>query len=569
MGFRNRILLTILSMLCASAIAHAQDAIEIPLRHGGAALFAPLMNNGELVGHLYIDTSARVTTLHKDAMLPFRFADLGSGIESDDAPRVFAAEIEIMSIGPMELRSQIVRVLDAPLARNESGDRVVGVLGMDILGQYPFTLDWITETLTIHKRAVLNPPADVQVFPLFEDSDLPRVRASIEGIEGWFEIDTSLPGAITLTSPFVRLHDVLVRNRSWLFEGGEWADQYGSYWTRWRSFEFLGRNVERTHGYFYVEDGPQSISGIIGQNLLRGARLTIDMPGKRAWAQWGEESLENLLRRLTRYGPRDLANATPVHNAALLLRSDAVRVLLEQGADPNLPDATGITPLMVSAGRGDVESTRLLLARDARLETISRFDDYTALHLAAQYGKGDTAALLVEKGARVEAATDSGRTPLFLAAENDHPDAVAALLRLGARVDASLTSGETPLMAACRSYSVDSVKHLLDRGANPNAWTASGTPLTVAANAGADDIVRLLIERGARIEQPSPDGFTPLAWAAANSRPGKTVEYLLNAGADPNAACADGSTALDFALSSGSPATVQLLRKAQRLSGTP
>jgi len=79
-------------------------------------------------------------------------------------------------------------------------------------------------------------------------------------------------------------------------------------------------------------------------------------------------------------------------------RPEAIAVLLERGADPNRTNLHGHAPLCGAARRGDLRSTRLLLAH----------------------------------GARVDHAGDDGRTPLMLAVMFDHAEVVGVLLEAGA-----------------------------------------------------------------------------------------------------------------------------------------
>src|SRR5690606_19338998 len=73
---------------------------------------------------------------------------------------------------------------------------------------------------------------------------------------------------------------------------------------------------------------------------------------------------------------------------------------------------------------------------------------------------------------------------------------------------------------------------LIERGAQVNrlGWT----PLHYAASKGRTDTARMLIERGALVNAPAPDGTTPLMMAAY-SGDRETVQLLLNHGADATA----------------------------------
>jgi hypothetical protein len=80
---------------------------------------------------------------------------------------------------------------------------------------------------------------------------------------------------------------------------------------------------------------------------------------------------------------------------------------------------------------------KLLEARRAQLlGKPSRGDGYTPLQTAARHGQDKVVAVLVKKGADVNAADGCGYTPLHLAAEGGHLDVVKRLVRAGAKVEA-------------------------------------------------------------------------------------------------------------------------------------
>src|SRR3990167_472016 len=122
-----------------------------------------------------------------------------------------------------------------------------------------------------------------------------------------------------------------------------------------------------------------------------------------------------------------------------------------------------------------------------------RYDSFgnTALIEAASFGRTDTAKLLLDRGADINAINDYGGTALISAA------------RFWPRSD-----GNT-----------DTVKLLLDRGSDINAVDASGTTaLILAAEYAPIDTVRLLLKMGADIDHVNQDGNTALGLARLKNR---------------------------------------------------
>ena len=118
--------------------------------------------------------------------------------------------------------------------------------------------------------------------------------------------------------------------------------------------------------------------------------------------------------------------------------TESVRSLLRSGADANVAQGDGITPLHLAAERGDLALAKLLLDAKARVEAKTRIGAYTPLHLASQGGHADVVEALLGAGADpASRTTNSGVTPLHLAAMAPNGErAAAALLEKGAPVNA-------------------------------------------------------------------------------------------------------------------------------------
>jgi ankyrin repeat protein len=78
---------------------------------------------------------------------------------------------------------------------------------------------------------------------------------------------------------------------------------------------------------------------------------------------------------------------------------NVVRFLLDKGADPNVTDRYGQTPLMIAAGRNDSVSTRLLIQARTNLRIRSK-SGLTALGFALDNGSQEAAALIKKAGGR-------------------------------------------------------------------------------------------------------------------------------------------------------------------------
>ena len=172
-------------------------------------------------------------------------------------------------------------------------------------------------------------------------------------------------------------------------------------------------------------------------------------------------------------GPDAAPNASLI-DAARLGNAEAVRSLLDQGADVNGAQGDGMTALHWAAERGHAEVADLLISASADREAKTRIGSYTPLHLGSRGGHGPVVSRLLAAGSDPGAVTtNSGVTPLHLAAAAvGGADAVAALLDHGADVNArEWSAGQTPLMFGTGSNRAAAVRALLKGGADPGIST--------------------------------------------------------------------------------------------------
>jgi uncharacterized protein len=166
---------------------------------------------------------------------------------------------------------------------------------------------------------------------------------------------------------------------------------------------------------------------------------------------------------------------------------------LKRGADPNLLDERGETPLM-QAVRADDNHEVVMLLLDNRAKSYLRNPlGETALMLAAFFGRSRCVEVLLNRGTDIGEANRQGWTPLTYAAFNGHGEIVALLLKNGAAVNGVTSNGLTPLMLAARNGHYEAVTKLLAAGADRTIKGGAGfTAEELARRAGNTEIAKLV-----------------------------------------------------------------------------
>jgi ankyrin repeat protein len=358
------------------------------------------------------------------------------------------------------------------------------------------------------------------------------------------------------------------------------------------------RPIQLTNGDYHYRgwrdvppDVTTSPAEVLEHLRARGAYVDICTAASVGDVDRARELLDedpSLANRVSEYVTYYVGSGAPLKNAAARGHLEVVKLLLERGADPNLPEE-GIAPhghaLYSAVYNGHHEIARLLLEHgaypsppvessadalsiairngDSRMvELLCSYGSSRSVELLAYYGDVQTAAAvfaanpaLANDPVALENAAGKGQEAFVRLMLRCEPD-LATRIAVGVRSDGAqdpvksreLTEflfahgmnpsrpdwlGITPLHQFARTGDVENAKLFIEHGANLHARDEDicSTPLGWAAKFGKQAMVELFLMHGAKPVVPDdPPWATPLAWA---TRRGHTqiAELLESAGA--------------------------------------
>ena len=120
-------------------------------------------------------------------------------------------------------------------------------------------------------------------------------------------------------------------------------------------------------------------------------------------------------------------NALPIHNATL----DVMALLLDSGADVNKIGYEECTPVMYETYMKNHDGVKLLINRGADVNYQRKLDGLTSLHFASQKRDDEMVDILLAAGADPSIRNDDGKTPIDIARDNNAAEMLARLENAG------------------------------------------------------------------------------------------------------------------------------------------
>lgn len=271
---------------------------------------------------------------------------------------------------------------------------------------------------------------------------------------------------------------------------------------------------------------------------------------------------------------KEPSGRTHLHRACYDFSLELVELLIKNGANVDIPDNNGLTPLdeactydgwlgvvrlIIEYGARVSDRTMHVLCARNSLELAELVipngdvdaqndNEATPLHVACENGNVEMARLLIENGANLHAEGKERYVPLTIAIKNGHLDVIKLLNEYSADVYYEEDYGTTPLHIACLEVQMEIVEYLITNGADVTAKDNGGrSTIHSACDGGNLEIIKFLMEKGVdTINSKDNDGKTPLHLACFGPHGVGTenIEFLIESGADVDAQDNGGMTPL-------------------------
>ena len=222
---------------------------------------------------------------------------------------------------------------------------------------------------------------------------------------------------------------------------------------------------------------------------------------------------------------------TPLSLACENGNATIISKLLQAGADSNKARVTGVTPLMLCANMGTSVAVEELIKHGADVNVSENKEHQTALMWATAEKYPRVIQLLVDAGADVDAISKTIPEPEPYIIEDEN-------LVFGRNYPVTVrfpefTGGFTALYFAAQQGDIEAAKILLDAGADINKYSKEhGTPLIIALTSGHEDIAKFFLDNGADPNLKDGWGIAPLHYALHKGvlilntfKPSRTDEY--------------------------------------------
>ncbi len=242
---------------------------------------------------------------------------------------------------------------------------------------------------------------------------------------------------------------------------------------------------------------------------------------------------------------------TPLHAAAI---GGCIKPLIDAGCDLDLKNKKGTTPLMAILKSGNPECLQFLIENKYLAVDYVTQHDENLLHCAVKSGKGETVRYLIAQGVNIDGQDKYGNTPLHLAAKCQNSTIIELLCKAKANSNIQDKNGETPLHCVIVAPGKSIIESLLMK--EDSAWNITEeearakTPVCMALmKSNREWIKECRMAKDPDLSAAEPPLYSPYEWKfIVLENQIKNVKIILDHGALVDIQDKNGETPLHFAM---------------------
>ena len=308
--------------LSALHFPRGQERLVLPLvRHGGILLTDAVTVNGRAAGWFVVDTGAGISLLDTEVAKNFGLSPERAGAPAGKKPGgITLHPVAFLGVGGLTLSNHLIAAGDLSSVSRGANRKIAGVVGGDVWGAVPFTVDYWNDQLVLHRPRSFRPPKGGRAHRLTIQGPRtrgqyttanpaqgqPLVAGSVDRRDARLLVDTGFAGALLLMPAFAKEHGGdagpgRIVARATGLAGGmagrllaradvKLLTTLGArFHCDGMALTLTGRDEER-----------RAYSALIGGQTLRHGRLTFDYARGRVWAEWKPLSDQSQARTLPR-----------------------------------------------------------------------------------------------------------------------------------------------------------------------------------------------------------------------------------------------------------------------------
>jgi len=289
-----------------------------------------------------------------------------------------------------------------------------------------------------------------------------------------------------------------------------------------KELDFVAQQVEKVAMKALVVASNAALgakkSTIAGEHVVRGIKAHTDL--QRLY------KADSVVINCLMLPAKDKTGYMPIHLAAENGHLEALRALVDCGADVNAAGPDRKCALGYAAERGHTNCVRLLLECKAKVDNRDK-RRRTPLLLCVRAGRAVEASILLNASADPNAADDSGNTVTHYAAAFGWLECIELLSQAGAGMSTANAMKLAPVTAALQKGHVSVFRRLLSLGIDPNFRDADGSTLLINSLVSATRYVHhevaFLLDQKADATLASSHGKSPLHALASISIAGGNI----------------------------------------------